>query len=99
MFLVNSRLGLLSATLRGESPLFRSYGVILQSSLTRVISRVFGFSPRLRVSVYGTGTYLISLRNFSWKLGFTRLASHISVLTVYGFAYTPTFMLSLKSTN
>ena len=39
-----------------ESPLSRSYGVILQSSLTRVISRVFGFSPRLRVSVYGTGT-------------------------------------------
>ena len=39
-----------------EPPLFRSYRVILQSSLTRIISRVFGFSPRLRVSVCGTGT-------------------------------------------
>ena len=37
-------------------PLSRSYGVILPSSLTRVLSRALGFSPRLPVSVYGTGT-------------------------------------------
>ena len=64
--------------------------VMLQSSLTRVISRVFGFSPRLRVSVCGTGTLNISLRNFSWKHGFMG----ILFITLHGysiriFLYTP----------
>ena len=39
-------------------PFSRSYGVILQSSLTRVLSFVLGFSPRLPVSVCGTGASL-----------------------------------------
>ena len=36
-------------------PFSRSYEVILPSSLTRVLSFVLGFSPRLPVSVCGTG--------------------------------------------
>ena len=63
MFLVNSRLGLITAALSRsfaftltEHPFSRSYGVILPSSLTRVLSRALGFSPHLPVSVYGTGT-------------------------------------------
>ena len=65
MFLLNSRLGLFTAALSGsikinitlsEHPLSLSYGVILPSSLTRVLSRALGFSPYLPVSVYGTGT-------------------------------------------
>ncbi len=38
-------------------PFSRSYEVILPSSLTRVLSFVLGFSPRLPVSVCGTGTF------------------------------------------
>ena len=37
-----------------EHPFFRSYGVILPSSLTWSHSRALGFSPHLPVSVYGT---------------------------------------------
>ncbi len=51
-----------------EHPFSLSYGVILPSSLTRVLSRALGFSPHLPVSVYGTGTrYLAS--SFSWQFG------------------------------
>ena len=39
----------------GEHPFFRSYGVILPSSLTKSHSRALGFSPHPPVSVYGTG--------------------------------------------
>ena len=60
VFLVNSRLDQFSATsfrfIRKELhdsrlPLFRSYGVNLPSSLTKVHSSALGFSPRLPVSV------------------------------------------------
>ena len=63
MFLVNSRLGLVTATpIRFKSKFYhrsghsfsRSYGVILPSSLTRTHSSTLGFSPHLPVSVYGT---------------------------------------------
>ena len=57
MFLVNSRLGLFSAALSPELPFSRSYGVILPSSLTRVLPLALGFSPRPPASVYGTGTF------------------------------------------
>ena len=63
MFLVNSRLGLFSATLRREFPLSRSYGVILPSSLTTLLPLALGFSPHLPVSVCGTGT-LVYLTSF-----------------------------------
>ena len=62
--MLNSRLGLFTAapsgpkTLTGH-PFSRSYGVILPSSLTRVLPSTLGFSPRLPVSVYGTGTLFL----------------------------------------
>jgi len=48
-------------------PFSRSYGVILPSSLAMNHSSTFGFSPRLPVSVYGTGSLYLTLRGFSWK--------------------------------
>ena len=71
--MLNSRLGLFTAALSGfntlpEHPFSRSYGVILPSSLTRVLSITLGFSPRLPVSVCGTGTFYLA-RGFSWQCG------------------------------
>jgi hypothetical protein len=51
-----------------KHPFSRSYGVILPSSLTRVLSHTLGFSPRLPVSVCGTGTFFLA-RGFSWQCG------------------------------
>ena len=59
MFLVNSRLGLFTAALSPEHPFSRSYGVILPSSLTMVLSLALGFSPHLPVLVCGTGTSVL----------------------------------------
>ena len=56
MFLVNSRLGLFTATLFRGCPFSRSYGTILPSSLTTFLPLALGFSPHLPVSVCGTGT-------------------------------------------
>ena len=55
--MVNSRLGLFTATLFRGCPFSRSYGTILPSSLTRVIPSVFVFSTRPPASVCGTGTF------------------------------------------
>ena len=55
MFLVNSRLGLFTATLFRGCPFSRSYGTILPSSLTTLLPMALGFSPHLPVSVCGTG--------------------------------------------
>ena len=57
MFLVNSRLSLVTAapTELGH-PFSLSYGANLPSSLARILSSTLGFSPRLPVSVYGTVT-------------------------------------------
>ena len=77
MFLVNSCLGLFSVTCSRRHPLSRSYGVILQSSLTMILSPVLGFSPRLPVSVCGTGasihlaTFLASVNSSASLLVFT----------------------------
>ena len=57
VFLLNSRLSLFSAAYSHRHPLSRSYGVILPSSLTRVLPFVSGFSPRPPASVSGTGTF------------------------------------------
>ena len=65
------------ATLTGH-PFSRSYRVILPSSLTRVLSRALGFSPRLPVSVCGTGTPNLA-RGFSWQFGFSDFATKISL--------------------
>ncbi len=49
--------------------LSRSYGVNLPSSLTRVLSSALGFSPHLRVSVYGTVTKLTRYEDFLGSMG------------------------------
>ena len=97
MFLLNSRLGLFTAAYSRRHPFSRSYGVILPSSLTMVLSLTLEFSSQLPVSVCGTGTsYLDS--GFSWEFGFIDFAtkfrspSHFS-LTSSGFAYYSTFVL------
>ena len=64
MFLINSRLGHFSATLRRGHPFSRSYRVNLPSSLAMDHSSTLGSSPRLPVSDYGTGGIYISLEIF-----------------------------------
>ena len=49
-------------------PFSRSYGAILPSSLTRVLPCALGCSPRLPVSVCGTGTTRLA-RGFSCQCG------------------------------
>ena len=41
-----------------QHPFFRSYGVILPSSLTMILPFVLGSSPHLPVSVCGTGMFI-----------------------------------------
>ena len=67
VFLLNSRLGLFTAAPLLERPFSRSYRAILPSSLAMIHSSTLGFSPRLPVSVYGTGFYNLKLSGFSWK--------------------------------
>ncbi|APX04829.1 hypothetical protein BWP24_00780 [Vibrio campbellii] len=78
MFLINSCSHLVSATLnssireglhRRERTFSRSYGTILPSSFTRVLSSALVFSTRPPVSVWGTIPYNLKLRGFSWKHG------------------------------
>ena len=83
MFLINSRLGLVTAAPSGsytlpEHPFSRGYGVILPSSLTRVRSITLGFSPRLPVSVCGTGTFILA-RSFSRQCGIGNFGTPISL--------------------
>src|SRR6185369_13156338 len=84
VFLVNSRYRHFSATpssftcvsLHQKGHTFsRSYGVILPSSLTSVISITLGFSPHPPESVYGTVTCCLKLRGFSWKHGINDFVS------------------------
>lgn len=99
--MLNSRLGLFTAALmrlhaQEHPPFSRSYGVILPSSLTRVLSHTLGFSPRLPVSVCGTGTSHLD-RGFSWQCEIrnfvhTDSPSQLNV-TVCGFAYTHALLL------
>ena len=66
-----------------RDPLSRSYGVNLPSSLAMNHSSTFGFSPRLPVSVYGTGHYNLKLSGFSWELVYDNypLSRRIKVLS------------------
>ena len=54
--MINSRLGLFTATNFRWHSFSRSYGVNLPSSLTTLLPLALGFSPHLPVSVCGTGT-------------------------------------------
>ncbi len=101
VFLINSRLGLFTAAPQARSlsehPFSRSYGVILPSSLTRVLPITLGYSPRLPVSVYGTGTSILA-RGFSWQCEIRNFGTEFpspSQLkrTVCGFAYTQLLLL------
>ena len=58
MFLVNSRLGQFSAAPLLGHPLSLSYGVILPSSLTTVLSLALGYSPHPPVSVLVRATLI-----------------------------------------
>ena len=69
VFLINSRLGLFTATYFRRHHFSRSYVVILPSSLTMVIPSVLWFSHRPPVSVCGTGTLKL-LSSFSRQRGF-----------------------------
>ena len=74
VFLVNSRLCLVSATTSGSKcpsspswhPFSLGYGVNLQSSLTIVLPLTLAFSASPPVSVSGTGARGL-LRSFSWQ--------------------------------
>ena len=96
MFLVNSRLGHFTAAIFRWHPFSRSYGVILPSSLTIVLSLTLGFSPHLPVSVCGTGTYGLT-SGFSWQCEISSFGAFSSPsqpsLKVSGFAYSPASLL------
>ena len=57
--MINSRLGLFTATTSRWHPFSRSYGVNMPSSLTTLLPLALGSSPHLPVSVCGTGTLSI----------------------------------------
>jgi hypothetical protein len=102
VFLINSRLDLFTAapscssrktiTIMGH-PFSRSYGVILPSSLTRILSNTLGYSPRLPVSVCSTVCYIVkTLRSYFLALSITGLlklgfSSYASDYMKCGFAY------------
>ena len=78
MFLLNSRSSLFTAASKSSEckihhlqrhPFSRSYGVILQSSLARVSLYALDFSSCPPVSVYGTGTYILTLEAFLGSVG------------------------------
>ena len=99
MFLINSRLGHFSASCSEckhyyRNPFSRSYGVILPSSLTMNHSSTFGFSPRLPVSVYGTGSLYLTLRGFSWKQDYNHYPRSRSLVVLSTFSMTSGFTYS-----
>ncbi len=65
VFLINSRLGHFTAACRGRHPFSRSYGTILQSSLTRLHSCALVYSTHPPVSVCGTGGQIKGRKLFS----------------------------------
>ena len=107
MFLINSCSHLVSATLnssireglhRQERTFSRSYGTILPSSFTRVLSSALVFSTRPPVSVWGTVPDNLKLRGFSRKHGIndfiTVVTRHrVSVYSVPDLPKTPTYAL------
>ena len=90
VFLLNSRLGLFTAASHTKSvrrrPFSRSYRAILPSSLAMIHSSTLGFSPRLPVSVYGTGSYNLSIRGFSRKHAYTNYPRCRSIVVLSGSA-------------
>ena len=108
MFLVNSRLGLFTATKGsfGGEPLHfswhtfsRSYGVKLPSSFAGDHSSALGFSPRLPVSVCGTVSVSDTHRGFSWQHGVSSFVSRSSRDHVSGFGMERRVCLPLPPTR
>ena len=96
-FLCDSPLLCIAHTHNGEQPFSRSYGFILPSSLTRVISRALVFSTYLPVSVCGTGTSSLT-SNFSWQPGIKDFATYFRSYSYLrssrcGFAYISPYLL------
>ena len=92
MFLVNSCLGLVTAATFLWHPFLRTYGVNLPSSLTTLLSIILGFSPRLPVSVCGTGTFILN-SGFSRQCGIDCFGTlsfppHQAFGLLCGFTYT-----------
>lgn len=78
VFLINSPSHLVTAAVissmgkplhQQQRTFSRSYGTILPSSFTRVLSSALVFSTRPPVSVWGTISCNLKLRGFSWKQG------------------------------
>ena len=95
MFLVNSHNPRFSATsyrskreaLHGHRHTFsRSYGVILPSSLTRVLSRALGYSPRPPESVCGTDTKGALYAAFLGSLGSPSIPDQVRTSSPLGYA-------------
>ena len=87
MFLINSCLDLVIATLLRHS-FSRSYGVILPSSLERVLSRPLVYSTYPPVSVMVQAFFIYDSASFSWKYDINHfeanaLVIHASVLNVF----------------
>jgi hypothetical protein len=89
VFLLNSRLGLFTASASLRRLFSRSYESILPSSLATDHSSALGYSPRLPVSVCGTGCIYLSLRGFSWKLAWGRYRLSIAALAYYRISAQP----------
>ena len=92
MFLVNSCLGLVTAATLLWHPFSLTYGVNLPSSLTTLLPIILGFSPRLPVSVYGTGTFILD-SGFSRQCGINCFGTlnfppHQAFGLLCGFTYT-----------
>ena len=86
MFLLNSRQSHFTATSQRfgypnarRYPFSRSYGVMLPSSLTRVLPFALVYSTHLPVSVCGTGTQESTFRGFSWQQGSTTYALRLAL--------------------
>ncbi len=109
--MINSRSHLVSETSnrftrkglhRQRRTFSRSYGTILPSSFTRVLSSAWVYSTCLPVSVCGTVCVYLMLRGFSWQPGFndfvdrslTLITPHLNMLPDFpkntGYALVPT---------
>src|SRR5699024_12605430 len=103
VFLINSRLGLFTAAYsKSKHPFSLSYGVILPSSLTRVLTLTFRYSPCLHVSVSGTGTRDLT-RGFSLQCGIRNFVNNSLPITaraqLNGFSYSTHYLLCRTFTS
>ena len=80
-----------------QHPFFRSYGVILPSSLTMLLPLVLGSSPHLPVSVCGTGPVSVCGTGIFIQDSYAFLASVIldnSLLTIFTISFDTSFSSS-----